>query len=405
MKIRILITTLLCALIYIEAQGRDVFYYPDQTAETDTVATDSIAIISDTTQNVFDKLIGVAEWVLDLVTYDSPSSRYSFAVYPAASYGHRTGLEVGLMPIIQSKQIGRQSSVVMGLLVSTKKMWEVQADMELYPTSNMSMIGKIEWMRLPDEFYLPGNGKKEVAAEMMTRTLCANPTMLIRVGESNWEMGPALRYYYASYKDIEARNEIYQQSVENMLKESGCTSLGIGFRIRRDTRDSNDWPTTGGMIDCEVDFWNNTDRGGACDFTTITTDFRKYIPIKKTVLAGQAYISTTSSKSTPLHLMPTFGGTRLNRAVNHNLKYYDKVAWFTQIEWRTPLFWRLGATVFTGVGNATSEVKDALKDVHGAVGAGLRFKVFPKSGMNIRLDYGMGTHGDHAFYLNVKECF
>ncbi len=388
MNIRILITTLLCALILVEAQGRDV--YPTT---------------ADTTQNVLDRLIGLAEKVLDLVTYNPDSSRYSFAVYPAASYGHRTGLEVGLMPIMQSKtNTDRQSSVVMGLLVSTKKMWEVQLDMDLYPTEDISMVGKIEWMRLPDEYYLMGNGKKDVAAEMLTRTLSANPTMLMRVGESNWEAGPTLRYYYASYKDIEARDEAQQYQIEALLDNSSCSSFGLGLRVRRDTRDNNDWPTSGSLFDYEIDGWKNANYGKFLNFMTMTTDYRKYFSLKKTVLAAQAYISNASGK-TPMHLLPTFGGTRLDRAVGHNLKYLGDIAWFTQVEWRTPLFWRLGATIFTGAGKATDAAKEAFKDAHGVIGAGLRFKVFPKSGMNIRLDYGRGTHGDHGFYLNVKEAF
>lgn len=388
MKIRIIITTLLCALMLIEAQGRDVYSTP-----------------TDTTQNALDKLIGLAEKVLDLVTYNPDSSRYSFAIYPAASYGHRTGLEVGLMPIMQVKSLThRQSSIVMGLLVSTKKMWEVQLDMDLYPTDNISLAGKVEWMRLPDEFYLFGNKKKKVEAEMLTRTLSANPAMLVRLGESNWEVGPTLRYYYASYTDIEARDEMLQLHIEKILHDSSCSSFGIGVRLRRDTRDNNDWPMSGSLFDYEVDGWNNTNYNGMGDFVTMTVDYRKYLSVKKTVLAAQAYLSTASG-NTPIHLLPTFGGARLDRAVGHNLKYLGDIAWFTQIEWRTPLFWRLGATVFTGVGKATDKAKDMLQDAHAVVGAGLRFKVFPKSGMNIRLDYGRGTHGDHGFYLNVKEGF
>lgn len=388
MRIRKIITTLLCALMLIEAQGRDVCSFP-----------------ADTAQNAFDKLIGLAEKVLDLVTYNSDTSRYSFAIYPAASYGHRTGLEVGLMPIMQVKsQTHRQSSVVMGLLVSTKKMWEVQADVELFPSDNISLSGKVEWMRLPDEFYLFGNRKKSVAAEMLTRTLSANPTMLIRLGESNWEMGLTLRYYYASYTGIKARDELLQSHIEKILDDSSCSSFGVGLRVRRDTRDNNDWPMSGSLFDYEIDGWNNSNYGGLGDFMTMTVDYRKYISIKKTVIAAQAYLSTVTG-NTPIHLLPTFGGTRLDRAVGHNLKYLGDNAWFTQVEWRTPLFWRLGAAFFSGVGKATDKAKDLFQDAHGVVGAGLRFKVFPKSGMNIRLDYGMGTHGDHGFYLNVKEGF
>lgn len=388
MKIRIIITTLLCALMLIEAQGRDVYSSP-----------------ADSTHNALERVIGLAEKVLDLVTYNPDSSRYSFALYPAASYGHRTGLEVGLMPIMQVKSLThRQSSIVMGLLVSTKKMWEVQLDMDLYSTDNISLAGKVEWMRLPDEFYLFGNKKKKVEAEMLTRTLSANPAMLVRLGESNWEVGPTLRYYYASYTDIEARDEMLQTYIEKILHDSSCTSFGIGLRLRRDTRDNNDWPRSGSLFDYEIDGWNNSNYSGWGDFVTMTADYRKYISIKKSVLAAQAYLSTASG-DTPIHLLPTFGGTRLDRAVGHNLKYLGDIAWFTQVEWRMPLFWRLGATVFTGVGKATDKAKDVLQDAHGVVGAGLRFKVFPKSGMNIRLDYGRGTHGDHGFYLNVKEGF
>ncbi|MCQ2235846.1 MAG: BamA/TamA family outer membrane protein [Bacteroidales bacterium] len=387
MKIRHIILPLLCTLNILEAQGRDFNIPP-----TDT-----------TKLNIFDRAIGLAEKVLDFVTYAPDSSRFSFAIYPAASYGHRTGFEVGLMPIMQAKSRGdRQSSIVMGLLVSTKKMWEIQFDMDLYPSDNTTIIGKVEWMRLPDEYYGAGSGKKSVAAEMMTRTLSANPSLLVKMGESDWEIGPVLRYYYAKYSDIISRDIEEQQIHEMYLNASNGSSFGLGGRIRRDTRNDNDWPTDGSLLDVEYDYWMRDQRKGR--FATSIIDYRKYIGLSKTVLAGQAYLSYASSK-TPYHLGATFGGTRLDRAVGHNLKYLGQIAWFSQLEWRVPLFWRIGGVIFAGAGNAEKNLRKSLDDIHGVMGLGLRFKVFPKSGMNIRLDYGKGSHGDDAIYLSIKEGF
>ncbi|MDO4460951.1 MAG: BamA/TamA family outer membrane protein [Bacteroidia bacterium] len=387
MNIRQIFLSLLCALTMVEVHGRDCYFSNPDSSKT----------------NLFERAIGLAERILDYVTYAPDSSRFSFAIYPAASYGHRTGLELGLMPIMQANSRGdRQSSIVMGLLVSTKKMWEIQFDMDLYPSDNTTLVGKIEWMRLPDEYYGEGSGKKSIVAEMMTQTLCANPSYLVKLGESHWDIGPTLRYYYAKYSEVISKNPEEQLLHESYLYNSNGSSLGIGARIRRDSRNNNDWPTAGSLLDIEYNYWwrNNSH----ANFYTSTIDFRKYGAIKKTVLAGQAYISL-SDKNTPYHLGSTFGGTRLNRAVGHNLKYRGEVAWFSQLEWRVPLFWRIGGVLFGGAGNANENIRKSLEDIHGVMGLGLRFKVFPKSGMNIRLDYGRGSHGDDAIYLSIKEGF
>ena len=121
-------------------------------------------------------------------------------------------------------------------------------------------------------------------------------------------------------------------------------------------------------------------------------------------MALQVYASHSWGDA-PFAKMPTFAGTRLGRAVGHSLKYVDRDAWLAQGEWRVPLFWRIGATCFVACGNAHDGWGKAMEDVHLMAGGGLRFSVFPGKGLNLRLDGGVGTGGDHAIYFNIREAF
>jgi len=45
------------------------------------------------------------------------------------------------------------------------------------------------------------------------------------------------------------------------------------------------------------------------------------------------------------------------------------------------------------------------KELQLAGGAGIRFRVLPDDGLNLRFDFGMTNRGDNAIYLTLREAF
>ncbi|MCF0191432.1 MAG: hypothetical protein HUJ96_09235 [Marinilabiliaceae bacterium] len=386
-----LLRIVLCSVCLLILCGESFAY--NETNHSDESQNDSTIFL--------DKVINLAEGIMQALTIEPNSGRWSLATYPAASYGHRTGFEIGIMPLLRIKSSKNlpASSITPAFLISTKRMWEVQCDMEIYPSSWLTINAKTEWMRLPDEYYGKASKDGKIRAKMLTRTLVFDNQFYF--GSNHFRIGPALHYYYASFSEIDSVDYNFL-SASNELRAANGHNLGFGVAFRVDTRDNNEWPSCGFLLQGEISGWHG-DKG----FFTGNIDWRTYhhISLAESVIATQLYFGCASSK-TPFFLLPTFGGTRRDRAVNHNLKYINDMTWLFQAEWRIPLFWRLGATIWGGGGNDFGcDYPQPFKDSHAMAGLGLRLKIFPKSGLNMRLDAGIGSHGDHAIYLNIREAF
>ncbi len=372
---------------------------------SESVASESVASESDTTKNVVDRVIGVCETVLDWLTVERES--WSFAIYPAASYGGRTGLSVGIMPMFQlrSENLPRPATVTPSFLVSTKKMFEIQCDVDIYLQRRIDIVAKLETYRLPDDFYAVGNGKdKNSLAEYRFVRRMATADVLKGLGTSGpWRIGLTLDFDYYKISKIEIKDTA-QVELCTPLYTDGGGNYGAGVVIGYDSRDNVLVPRSGAYVRLRSVGYARV-LGGDHRFGMINLDARKYWGVtEKTVIAGQFYASHTWG-DVPYLKMPSCGGTRLGRAIGHNYKYVDYDAWLAQCEWRVPLFWRIGGTIWGAAGNVGDGLKELTDNLHLMGGCGLRFAVFPGKGLNIRVDGGLSSHGDHAIYFNIREAF
>lgn len=374
---------------------------------TDAVAEADTSQMS-TARRAAEGVIDFCETILDALTIERP--RWSLAIYPAGSYSSRSGLALGVMPMMQihSPRLPKAATITPAILVSTKKMFEVQCDADVYLPHRIDITAKFETYRQPDDLYAIGNGKdKEKLARYDFKRRMLTAEVLKGLGESGpWRIGLSLDADYYSFTDIEPTDTslIGVEMVAAQTRDGAGDVYGAGAVAGYDSRDNVLTPRTGTYARLSVvgyaKLWGHGRR-----FGTATLDARHYWPLPlNSVLAAQVYGSVAWADA-PFTKMPTCGGTRLGRAIGHNLKYVDSGAWLAQAEWRVPLFWRIGGTLFGGAGNVASRLGDALKDVHLMCGAGLRFAVFPGKGLNLRIDGGVSSRGDNAIYFNIREAF
>lgn len=375
--------TLITAMAYAIAM-------PALQAQTDTART-----------SLPERVIGLAETVLNALTIEREG--WSFAIYPAASYSGRTGLAVGIMPMLQlhSQRTAKPTTITPSALISTNRMFEVQCDADIYLRHGTDITAKAEFYYLPDKFYGIGNADKDTALvnyDIYRYMLTADA--LQRIGQSAWRCGISADVTYHKFSNADASLDAFAD-----IQYARGASCGVGAVAAFDARDNTLAPTQGWYIRAKALAYGKA-LGGDHTFGTATLDARRYLPLgNQSVLAMQAYYSAAWGDA-PFHKLPTCGGTRLGRAIPHNYKYIDRHAWLVQSEARLPVYWRIGATAFVAVGNVAHKFdKQLIENCHLMAGGGLRFKVFPSHGLNLRLDAGISSRGDHAIYFNIREAF
>lgn len=350
--------------------------------------------------------IALAESVLEALTVERSS--WSLALYPAASYSGRAGLAVGIMPMLHigSPRLPRPATVTPVAMFSTKRMFEIQCDADIYLPRRVDLTAKVEIYRQPDDLYAPGNGKgKSPLARYDFARQSAQIEAVKGLGaDGPWRIGANMDFDRYSFSSVRPAEDGEADAVERLVSGGAGENFGFGAVAGFDSRDTPLWPSAGVYARLKAMGYAKIGVRGH-DFCALTLDARHYAPLgASAVLATQLYADVRLGTA-PYTKMATFGGTRLGRAVGHNLKYVDRGAWLAQAELRFPLFWRLGATLFGGAGCAAGKWRDAARGVHLMCGGGLRLAVFKGKRLNMRLDGGVSSRGDGAVYLNIREAF
>jgi len=184
---------------------------------------------------------------------------------------------------------------------------------------------------------------------------------------------------------------------------SGGSVSGVGGIFSWDNRDNIFFPTRG-------DYWqisgfvNKGFLGSDFDYSSAEIDLRKYVPLFKSHVFGLQALFKSVSGSPPFNRYADLGGDSIMRGY-YKGRYRDKFLFACQAEYRFPVWKKFGLVGFGGLGNVAPRLKELdLSKLRYCVGWGIRFKVVPKEGTNLRLDfaYGKGTSG---FYFTAGEAF
>lgn len=179
--------------------------------------------------------------------------------------------------------------------------------------------------------------------------------------------------------------------------------LGIRGSLVRDTRDSTVFPRRGSYHQLLVDLFANVWFGDS-GFGLYTLDLRGYFPVARSHVLALRALGMASSGAPPFDQVPQLGGESLLRGYYQG-RYRDRTLIAFQAEYRFPLFWRLGAAGFGAAGQVAPDVGSVgLDRFWFSGGAGLRFLLARKEGLNVRMDLAV-AEGSTGFYLSFGEAF
>lgn len=345
--------------------------------------------------------------VLDLVTVETP--RYAFAVYPLVGYTAATGLEMGVMPFLRvqpkwegSGRYHRPSVYTSSVKISTKGLFNVDAGAIILTQNRWFVNANLVAYSYPDVFWGLGNDHngKDTTTYFWSRNIFLLVDVLKGFHEG-WFIGARLDVNYLS------NNQFTNfEAVKNIPGIEGCNLIGLGPTLVYDTRDDVLFPRKGQFLKLSSRFYSKN-IGSDYTFQSFNFDGRWYLPMSaRSVLAFQGYANANFG-DTPFSKLSNIGGVNLVRSIGYQRKYVDSHSWIIQSEYRFPVWWRIGGTTFAGASNIFGKYSTtkAFEKIHYFAGLGIRLQLLEKSRVNFRIDYGVGTQGDKAFYLTLMEAF
>jgi outer membrane protein assembly factor BamA len=337
-----------------------------------------------------------------------PQQKVGVVVIPVLFYMPETkwgGGVGGLLTFRSPKSLpqARPSSLYFYMIYTQLKQFEAQFQPEFYFQDEKYILsGTLLWQKYPDKFWGFGPSTPDEAEENYTPLTTALQASYQRKIWPEQKLFIGLQGFLEKYKILEKEAG---KSLDSGLWP-GCakgTSVGLGFILNRDTRDNIFSPTRGDYWQLSATLYRKF-LGGDFDYTAFKLDLRRFYPVFGThVLGFQALLQTTGG-TPPFKSYPRLGGSDNMRGY-YSGRYRDKCLATIQAEYRMPLWWRFGLVGFAGLGNVTDrlgQIKfDSLKF---AAGFGIRFKIVPKEGANLRLDFAWGK-GTSGFYFTAREAF
>lgn len=325
---------------------------------------------------------------------------------PVIFYQPETGLGFGLTAInyyraTPGDTISPPSSIAFVGIYTTKKQLVLAVSTDMFVAEDeWRLSSSASYSKFPTTYWGIGNDTPDSAEEDYTPqalTLKAWPQKKIAEG---WYAGVAANVIDRSISE----------AAEGGLIDSGLApgvddeqSIGLGASLIRDSRDNRVYPRRGSyhklLVDLFADAWFG-DNG----FGVYTLDLRRYLPAAGTHVVALQALGIATSGEPPFDLYPQLGGEAVLRGYFQG-RYRDRSLLALQGEYRLPLFWRLGLVGFVGFGQVAPDIGSfGLDRFWASGGAGLRFLLARREGLNIRADFAFGE-GSSGFYLSIGEAF
>ena len=295
----------------------------------------------------------------------------------------------------------RASSITADIIYTQKKqiIVEVSGD-QYFRHGEYRLLSDILFQKYPNRFYGIGNYTSSSDEEEFTpKTVLVKATFYASLA-SHVNVGPALRYESTTMGEIDPAKRI---AGGTLVGSNGGVSAGLGFAANWDSRDNTFAAYSGSFYQLTVLF-NQKSFGSDYTYTDAQVDLRNFFEVvPKHVVAVQA-AGEFMGGNVPFQNLARFGGQNIMRGYFDG-RYRDKHGVVIQAEYRLPLWWRFGLVGFAGVAQVADQIAHfGMNRFWFAGGAGVRFAWNPEERVNIRMDYGVGSHSD-GLYFTVTEAF
>jgi outer membrane protein assembly factor BamA len=269
-----------------------------------------------------------------------------------------------------------------------------------FPHENNILRFQASYSYYPDHFWGLGNSTAENANEGFSQEqFFINPQYLKRINKKFY-LGISYEFQVTGKIDY-IPGGVFDK--ENIAGRYGGKTSGIGPLVTWDTRNSAYSPTHGTFAEMQYIFFENA-TASDFHFRLFNIDLRHFISVTdKSVLALQA-ISGIGAGNVPFRKLEELGGSDMMRGY-YGGRYTDQCLVAGQAEFRQFLLWRIGVVGFASMGEVAHAIDGfSTAGFHYAWGGGLRLLLSKNEKLNLRIDYGIGSHST-ALNLQIREAF
>ncbi|MFA0442670.1 BamA/TamA family outer membrane protein [Vibrio sp. 10N.222.51.C12] len=181
--------------------------------------------------------------------------------------------------------------------------------------------------------------------------------------------------------------------------QSTVSSLGVIAEL--DTRNNLFFPTKGASIVAEYMIYDEA-LGSDYNYHTLDVDAFKYVPVNDSLTLG--FAGSYSSLKTEEAFLPPLSNPYINMRGVAAYKYQGNEVSTLQAQamWHMTSRWTL--TGFYGVGSAAEESEALYESTVSAYGAGFRYNIARRYGLNVGMDYAI-SEGEGTLYFQVGTGF
>lgn len=344
-----------------------------------------------------------------IINDTSEANKATFIVYPTFASSPETGLQIGasLLRLFYAKKdtVNRLSELQAFPFFTIKGQYGLIFENAIYGHQDKwFFLGETKIQRFPLSYYGIGpvtSGKNPAYVDVFQLLL---KQRVLRKIYKNFFFGPEVDYQLLS-------NVTFKQPEDGNLHEiplgaDGTQNLGFGLGFVYDSR-HNVLNVRKGLFG-EIAYLT-TVKGFVSEyaFGGANFDVRSYHPVGKSSVIAWQIKGQFMHGDVPFNQLALLGGDRLMRGYYLG-RYRDKNMIAAQLEYRMlpfPFSKRFGAVAFVSAGTVAPDINSfQIKRLRVACGIGVRFLVFPKKDIYIRLDFGFTKEGLN-FYVFNGEAF
>ncbi|QRR01173.1 BamA/TamA family outer membrane protein [Dyadobacter sandarakinus] len=350
----------------------------------------------------------VRRFIQKTISDTTEPGKPSFRIYPTLGYAPETSVEVGLSSLFlfQAKgdTVNRLSEIQAFTFFTFQSQYGIWLDNAIYGDQDKwFFLGRVRFQRFPLMYYGIGPDVPDKEPALVDANYILVRQRILRRIRKNLFFGPEVDYQQL-YNTQFNQPEDYVH--DEPLGSNGTRNLGLGAALVYDNR-HNVLNVRKGFFG-ELSFLRyDKDFGSHHSFQGVNLDVRSFHPLKtRNVLAWQVY-GFFFTGNVPFNQLALMGGEMIMRGY-YTGRYRDKNMIAAQVEHRWLPFsfsQRLGGAVFAGGAVVAPTITGFnAKHIRPSGGVGLRYLLFRKKDIYLRLDVGFTEDGP-GFYLFTGEAF
>ena len=339
----------------------------------------------------------------------APKKSVGLVVLPLAFYSPETHLAGGVGGLLTFRSgaqaaSSRPSSMFFYAIYTQLSQFQAQAEPNFYfGGEDKFLAAKLLFERYPSKFWGVGGETPDGAETDFTpRRFILEAALQKKLGFLTNLYG-GIQYQLETAAIVGVGPEV-GLPLASFAGGHGGTVSGLGLVLNWDTRNNIFIPSHGNYFQLSLVF-NGKALGSRFNFTAVKADLRKYYPgIVRSHSVALQFLYQSATGNPPFYRYALIGGDSILRGY-YKGRYRDKYLVVLQSEYRLPVWWRFGLVGFFGLGNVGPSLgRIDFGDLKYSVGAGLRFKLSPREGANVRMDIAFGR-GSSGIYFTAGEAF